>query len=80
MTIGGSFTLAQIVGTVPVEPDGSAFMELPALRSLFFVALDENDIAVKRMHSFTILQPGENDRLRGLPRAAEHDAPECIPT
>lgn len=59
LTIGGSFTLAQIVGTVPVEPDGSAFMELPALRSLFFVALDENDIAVKRMHSFTILQPGE---------------------
>ena len=59
LTIGGSFTLAQIVGTVPVEPDGSAFMELPALRSLFFVALDSSDIAVKRMHSFSILQPGE---------------------
>jgi hypothetical protein len=59
LTIGGSFTLAQIVGTVPVEPDGSAYMEVPALRSLFFVALDENDLAVKRMHSFTTLQPGE---------------------
>jgi hypothetical protein len=59
LTIGGTFTLAQIVGTVPVEPDGSAFMELPPLKSLFFVALDENDVAVKRMHSFTILQPGE---------------------
>jgi hypothetical protein len=59
LTIGGSFTLAQIVGTIPVEPDGSACADVPALKSLFFVALDENDIAVKRMHSFTILQPGE---------------------
>jgi len=59
LTIGGSFTLAEIVGTVPVEPDGSAYMDLPALQSLFFVALDENDKSVKRMHSFLVLQPGE---------------------
>jgi len=59
LTIGGTFTLAQILGTVPVEPDGSVYMELPALRSLFFVALDEKDLAVKRMHSFLVLQPGE---------------------
>jgi hypothetical protein len=59
LTIGGSFTLAQILGTVPVEPDGSASMEVPALQSLFFVALDANDLAVKRMHSFVIVQPGE---------------------
>lgn len=65
LTIGGSFTLAQIVGTVPVEPDGSAHMELPALRSLFFVALDENDRAVKRMHSFVTLQPGETTSCVG---------------
>ena len=32
LTIGGTFTLAQIVGTVPVEPDGSAFMEVPPLQ------------------------------------------------
>lgn len=59
LTIGGSFTLAEIVGEVPVEPDGSAHMELPALRSLFFVALDKDDRCVKRMHSFHVLQPGE---------------------
>jgi len=34
-------------------------MEVPALESLFFVALDANDLAVKRMHSFVIVQPGE---------------------
>ena len=59
LTIGGSFTLAEILGTIPVADDGSAFIELPALQSIFFVALDENDIAVKRMHSFVTLQPGE---------------------
>lgn len=59
LTYGGSFTLERILGTVPVHPDGSATMEVPALRSLFFVALDENDLAVKRMHSFVTVQPGE---------------------
>jgi len=59
LTYGGSFTLERVLGTVPVEPDGSAYMELPALRPLFFVALDENDLAVKRMQSFLTVQPGE---------------------
>ncbi len=65
LTIGGSFTLAEIVGTVPVEPDGSANMELPALQSLFFVALDKQDRPVKRMHSFVTLQPGEQTSCVG---------------
>ena len=59
LTYGGSFTLERVLGTVPVEADGSAAMELPALRSVFFVALDENDMAIKRMQSFTTVQPGE---------------------
>ncbi len=59
LTYGGSFTLERVLGTIPVEPDGSAYMELPALRSLFFVALDEDDMAVKRMQSFLTVQPGE---------------------
>jgi len=59
ITIGGSFTLERVLGTVPVEEDGSASFILPALRSLFFVALDENDLSVKRMQSFMMVQPGE---------------------
>ena len=59
ITLGGSFSLARILGTVPVEPDGSAWMEVPALRGLFLVALDEHDLAVKRMQSFLTVQPGE---------------------
>ncbi len=59
LTYGGSFTLERVVGTIPVEPDGSAYMELPADRAFFFVALDENDNSVKRMQSFLSVAPGE---------------------
>lgn len=60
ISAGGTFTLARILGTVPVNPDGSAHFQAPALRSLFFVALDSNRRSVKRMHSFTTVQPGES--------------------
>ena len=65
MSFGGTYTLERIVGTVPVEPDGSAYMEVPALRSLFFVALDENNNSVKRMHSFLSVMPGETTSCVG---------------
>jgi hypothetical protein len=55
----GTFTLERVLGTVPVEADGSAYFEVPARRQLFFVALDKNDLSVKRMQSFTTAMPGE---------------------
>jgi hypothetical protein len=42
ISYGGTFTLERILGTVPVEADGSASFEVPALRSVFFVALDQD--------------------------------------
>lgn len=65
LSYGGTFTLERIVGTVPVETDGSAYLELPAERSFFFVALDENDFSVKRMQSFLTVQPGETTSCIG---------------
>ena len=65
ISVGGSFTLARVLGTVPVEPDGSAYMELPAMRSLFFVALDKDDLSVKRMQSFLTVEPGETTSCVG---------------
>jgi len=59
MSYKGTFTIERVLGTVPVEPDGSAYFEAPALRSLLFIALDANDRAVKRMQSFATVQPGE---------------------
>ena len=55
----GTFMLERVLGTVPVEEDGSAYFEVPAGRPLVFVSLDENDMSVKRMQSFTNVQPGE---------------------
>ncbi|MDD4872331.1 MAG: hypothetical protein PHR77_17405, partial [Kiritimatiellae bacterium] len=65
LSYGGTFTLERVLGTIPVEPDGSAYAELPALRSLFFVALDENDLSVKRMQSFLTVMPGETTTCIG---------------
>ncbi|HUS71556.1 MAG TPA: hypothetical protein VMY06_00710 [Sedimentisphaerales bacterium] len=62
---GGTFMLERILGTVPVEPDGSAYMEVPAMRSLFFVAMDENNNSVKRMQSFLMVSPGETTSCVG---------------
>jgi hypothetical protein len=59
ISLGGTFILERILGTVPVEPDGSAYFEVPALRSVYFVAMNEKDEAIKRMHSFCTVQPGE---------------------
>jgi hypothetical protein len=59
ISLWGAFTLMRIIGTVPVEPDGSAYFEVPAMRSVFFVALDENDLSMKKMQSFVTVQPGE---------------------
>ena len=55
----GSFNLERVLGTVPVEEDGSASFVAPAGRPLFFVALDADDLSVKRMQSFANLMPGE---------------------
>jgi hypothetical protein len=73
----GTFTLERVLGTVPVEEDGSAFFEAPARRPLFFVALDDKDLSVKRMHSFTSLMPGQTAGCAGChePRT---DAPAAI--
>jgi hypothetical protein len=48
----GTFTLERALGTVPVDADGSAYFEAPALRSLFFVALDERGRILARPEAF----------------------------
>jgi hypothetical protein len=59
LSMNGTFTLKRILGTVPVEADGSAHLEVPALRNLYFVALDDEGRTVKRMQSFCSVMPGE---------------------
>lgn len=49
----------QVLGTVPVEADGSAYFTAPAGVPLLFQALNEKGQAVQIMRSATYLQPGE---------------------
>jgi cytochrome c553 len=55
----------QVLGTVPVEPDGSAFFRAPAGIPLAFQALDERGMAIQTMRSLTYLQPGEQTSCVG---------------
>jgi len=52
-------TPKRIVGTVPVDDDGSAAFRAPAGEPLMFQLLDENGMAVMSMRTFVYLQPGE---------------------
>ncbi len=49
----------QVLGTVPVEPDGSAYFRVPAGIEVAFQMLDERGMAVQVMRSGTYVQPGE---------------------
>jgi len=53
------FNAKRILGTVPVEPDGSACFEVPADRFVYFQLLDENGMMIQSMRSGTIVRPGE---------------------
>jgi len=48
-----------LLGTVPVEADGSAYFRAPARKPLYFQAVDRTGRAVQSMRSATYLQPGE---------------------
>lgn len=48
-----------LLGTVPVEEDGSAYFRAPAGKPLYFQAVDEAGRAVQSMRSAVYLQPGE---------------------
>jgi hypothetical protein len=49
-----------VLGTVPVEPDGSASFNAPSGVPVFFQALDERGLAVQTMRSLTYLMPGQS--------------------
>jgi hypothetical protein len=68
-----------VLGTVPVEEDGSSHFTVPAQKEIYFQALDERGLAVQSMRSATYLQAGERLVCAGCheprhqtPRATEH--------
>ena len=59
------FNNKRILGTVPVEEDGSAYFAVPADRFVYFQLLDENKMMVQSMRSGTITRPGETNGCVG---------------
>ncbi len=49
-----------VLGTVPVEEDGSVYFTAPANREMFFQALDDKGLAIQSMRSAAYLRTGEN--------------------
>jgi hypothetical protein len=49
----------RVVGTVPVEKDGSAYFKVPVGLAVYFQALDENLMEIRRMRSHVEFKPGE---------------------
>jgi hypothetical protein len=54
-----------VLGTVPVESDGSAYFEAPAGKEIYFQALDARGMAVQSMRSGTYVHPGEQLTCQG---------------
>jgi len=54
-----SFENKKILGTVPVETDGSTFFEAPAGVFLYFQLLDEKKKMIQSMRSGVMVHPGE---------------------
>jgi hypothetical protein len=48
-----------VLGTVPVEADGSAYFRMPSGVPVFFQALDERGVAVQTMRTLTYVTPGQ---------------------
>jgi len=69
-----------ILGTVPVEDDGSAYFEAPVERELMFQALDSNGMAVQGMRSGTYVHPGEHLSCMGCHEDKWKAIPPVNPT
>ena len=63
-----------VLGTVPVESDGSAYFEAPVGKLFYFQALDERGLAVQSMRSGTYVHPGEQLTCLGC-HESKHGSP-----
>jgi hypothetical protein len=66
-TIGmdGPWDIRQVLGTVPVEADGSAYFEAPADTPIALQPLDREGKALQQMRSWLTVRPGERVSCTG---------------
>ncbi len=75
---GGPWEVMRIVGTVPVEEDGSAFFRVPANTPIAFQALDADGRAVQLMRSWYTAMPGETVACAGCHEPPPQAAPSAM--
>ncbi len=68
-----------VIGTVPVEADGSAYFHAPAGVAFFLQALDDQGMAVQTMRSATYLQPGQTATCIGCHEPRNTAPPNARP-
>jgi hypothetical protein len=70
-----------VLGTVPVEADGSAYFEAPVGKLIYFQALDERGMAVQSMRSGTYVHAGEHLTCQGChePKDWSPSLPRTVP-
>ncbi|MBN2139288.1 MAG: discoidin domain-containing protein [Sedimentisphaerales bacterium] len=54
-----NWTPVRVIGTAPIESDGSVHFRVPADTPVYFQLLDKNHMELRRMRSFISFQPGE---------------------
>ena len=69
-----NFENKQILGTVPVERDGSVHLEVPSGTYVYFQLLDADGMMVQSMRTGVVFQPGERVSCTGC-----HDDPLSAP-
>ncbi len=77
--VASGWDLRMVLGTVPVEEDGSAWFNVPANRLIFFEALDEDYLEVRRMRSYMNVLPGEHVSCIGCHEASSMTPPDHRP-
>jgi formylglycine-generating enzyme required for sulfatase activity len=76
----GPWDIKRIVGTVPVEPDGSAYFRIPANTPISLQPLDENGQALQLMRSWMTAMPGETLSCVGCHEKQQMAPPSLRPT
>jgi hypothetical protein len=71
------FNAKQVLGTVPVEADGSAHFAVPSDRFVYFQLLDENDMMVQSMRSGTSVHSGEKQSCVGCHESRHTASPSA---
>ncbi len=75
----GPWDIRRVLGTVPVESDGSAYFKVPANTPVSIQALDDKGQALQIMRSWTVAMPGEKVSCIGCHESQNQSPPLGMP-